>query len=353
MSARRTRSKFDGVTQESAEVLGLWNIAAAQPGRIALIAPSGREVSYRELAALADRYAGGLRALGLRPGDAVVSLLPNCVEAVAFSFAAYRSGLYLVTVDWHLTVPDIAHVLIDSEAKVFVAGLRFAESARLAADAADLPAAARFSVGEIEGFRSVAWLGAAGIRRPGDRTAGAESASGSLSGGPHLGVRSALAGTDPDAAAPHTSGFFGLFGLAPHGAHVHLAGLPLYRFEALDFLTVSVQLGHRVVLMDGWDAAEALRLIERHRVTHSRLSAALFDRLLALPEAIRSRYDLSSLRRIVYGPEPCSRELEQRMAAWWGPVFTDYRDATAGGPIAGAVLDDAGDRDRHSDLIPG
>ncbi|MBF6438347.1 AMP-binding protein [Nocardia cyriacigeorgica] len=314
------------MTQESAEVLGLWNIAAAQPERIALIAPTGREVSYRELAGLADRYAGGLRALGLRAGDAVVSLLPNGVEAVAFSFAAHRSGLYLVTVDWHLAVPDIAHVLIDSEAKAFVAGRRFAESARLAADAADLPAAARFSVGAIEGFKSVAWLGAAGIRRPGERT-------------------------DPDVVAPHNTGSFGP---APHGIHVHLAGLPLYRFEALDSLTAAVQSGHRVVLMDGWDAAEALRLIERHRVTHSRLSPALFDRLLALPEAIRSRYDLSSLRRIVHGPEPCSPDLEQRMTDWWGPVFTDYRSQTEGGPIDGAVsVDDAAGRDRHSDLIPG
>ncbi|MGW0049587.1 AMP-binding protein [Nocardia cyriacigeorgica] len=334
------------MTQESAEVLGLWNIAAAQPGRMALIAPTGREVSYRELAALADRYAGGLRALGLRPGDAVVCLLPNGVEAVAVAFAAQRSGLYLVMLDWHRTVPEIAHVLVDSEATAFIAGRRFAESARLAADAAGLPVTARFSVGEIDGFKSVSWLAAAGIRRPGDAAPHYDgSAAGRPVGSPTV--------ADPDVVAPHTTGLFGLFGLAPHSAHVHLAGLPLYRTEALDFLMVSVQLGHQVVLTEGWDSAETLRLIERHRVTHSRLDATLFDRLLALPDAIRFRHDLSSLRRIVYGPEPCPPELEQRMIAWWGPVFTDYRSATEGGPIAGVVLDDAADRDRHSDLIPG
>ncbi len=41
------------------------------------------------------------------------------------------------------------------------------------------------------------------------------------------------------------------------------------------------------------------------------------------------------------------------MAAGGGPVFPYNRYATAGAPSAGAVLDDAGDRDRHSDLIPG
>ncbi|NEW38766.1 AMP-binding protein [Nocardia cyriacigeorgica] len=311
------------MTQESAEVLGLWNIAAAQPRRIALIAPSGRMVSFRELATLADRYAGGLRALGLRPGATVASMLPNGVEAVAMYFAAFQTGLYLVAVDWHLTVPEIAHVLLDSAAEAFVAGQRFGESARLAADAAGLPGAVRFSDGDIEGFKSLAWLGAAGIRRP-------------------------LTGADPEVVAPHSTGFFGLFGLAPHGEHVHLCGSALSGPEALDFLTVSIQLGHRAVLMDGWDPAEALRLIERHRVTHSFVTPAQFDRLLALPEAIRYRYDLSSLRRIVHGPAPCPSATEQRMLDWLGPVLTDYRRATEGATATGDP-----DRDRHSDLIPG
>ncbi|MFE3442252.1 AMP-binding protein [Nocardia sp. NPDC059180] len=334
------------MTQESAEVLGLWNIAAAQPRRIALVAPSGRMVTFRELATLADRYAGGLRALGLRPGATVASMLPNGVEAVAMYFAAYQSGLYLAAVDWHLTVPEIANVLLDSGAEAFVAGQRFAESARLAADAARLPVAARFSDGEIEGFKSLAWLGAAGIRRPGDRTVGASICYDVRTPQQLTGIRRPLTGADPDVVAPHSTGFFGLFALAPHSEHVHLCGSALSGAEALDFLTVSIQLGHRAVLMDGWDAAEALRLIERHRVTHSFVTPAQFDRLLALPEAIRLRYDLSSLRRIVHGPAPCPPATEQRMLDWWGPVLTGYRNATEGVAVPG-------DPDRHSNLIPG
>jgi long-chain acyl-CoA synthetase len=348
LSIYRTRSKFDGVTQESAEVLGLWNIAAAQPRRIALVAPSGRMVSFRELATLADRYAGGLRALGLRPGATVASMLPNGFEAVAMYFAAYQTGLYLAAVDWHLTVPEIAHVLLDSAAEAFVAGQRFGESARFAADAAGLPGAVRFSDGDIEGFTSLAWLGAAGIHRPGDRTAGEAIGYVVRTSQRPIGIRRPLTGADPDVVAPHSIGFFGLFGLAPHGEHVHLCGSALSGPEALDFLTVSIQLGHRAVLMDGWDAAEALRLIERHRVTHSFVTPAQFDRLLALPDAIRYWYDLSSLRRIVHGPAPCPSVTEQRMLDWLGPVLTDHRRATEGTTVTGDP-----DRDRHSDLIPG
>ncbi|WP_280195513.1 AMP-binding protein, partial [Nocardia farcinica] len=119
-------------TQES-EILGLWNIADAEPDRIALVDPSGREVTYRELATLANRYATGLRDLGLRTGDVLVSMVHNCVEAIAAYFAAYQSGLYIVAVNWHLTGPEVAYILSDSEAKAFFADERFAAAAEAAA----------------------------------------------------------------------------------------------------------------------------------------------------------------------------------------------------------------------------
>ena len=83
--------------------MGLWAIAAAAPGRTAVIAPDGRSVSYAELAARADRYGRGLQALGLRPGDSVAGLLPNGTDALAIFFAAIQTGLYAVPVNWHLS----------------------------------------------------------------------------------------------------------------------------------------------------------------------------------------------------------------------------------------------------------
>uniref|UniRef100_UPI002457719B AMP-binding protein n=1 Tax=Nocardia farcinica TaxID=37329 RepID=UPI002457719B len=134
-------------TQES-EILGLWNIADAEPDRIALVDPSGREVTYRELATLANRYATGLRDLGLRTGDVLVSMVHNCVEAIAAYFAAYQSGLYIVAVNWHLTGPEVAYILSDSEAKAFFADERFAAAAEAAAGAGRFAAPAPVEGGE-------------------------------------------------------------------------------------------------------------------------------------------------------------------------------------------------------------
>ncbi|MDT7558828.1 MAG: long-chain acyl-CoA synthetase, partial [Pseudonocardiales bacterium] len=93
--------------------LGLWNIAGQEPDRTAVVDPGGGTVSYGELAAAADRYARGLHQMGLRAGDAIVLMMPNCAEMLAVHFAALQTGLYIVAVNWHLVGPEVAYILSD------------------------------------------------------------------------------------------------------------------------------------------------------------------------------------------------------------------------------------------------
>jgi long-chain acyl-CoA synthetase len=89
--------------------------------------------------------------------------------------------------------------------------------------------------------------------------------------------------------------------------------------------------GVGVVLMDKWDAEETLRLVEKHKITHTHMVATMFHRLLALPEVVRDRYDLSSLRYVVHGAAPCPVHVKQSMMSWLGPVIYEYYAATEGG----------------------
>ena len=78
---------------------------------------------------------------------------------------------------------------------------------------------------------------------------------------------------------------------------VNLCTGPLYHAAPLAFsLNVPLMQGLGVIVMDGWDAEETLRLIERHRVTHSHMVPTMFHRLVSLPEDVRAKYDLSSLK---------------------------------------------------------
>ena len=86
----------------------------------------------------------------------------------------------------------------------------------------------------------------------------------------------------------------------------HLCTGPLYHAAPLAFsLAVRCSYGVTVVLMDGWDAEETLRLIDEHRVTHTHMVPTMFHRLLALPDDVRAGHDLSSLRFVLHGAAPC------------------------------------------------
>ena len=314
--------------------IGLWTIAASTPDLTAVIEPDGRAVTYAELAAAADRYGRGLQALGLRSGDCVAGLLPNGTDTLALFFAAAQTGLYVVPVNWHLRTAEVAYILGDSGAGAFVAHESFAAVAADAAQAAGIGRGARFAVGDVPGFTPLAMLGADGSGRPGPRTAGAPMMYTSGTSGRPKGVRRPLTGEDPDKVPAASMWFFGLFGLAPFDGHVHLCCSPLYHTAVLNFATISIQLGHPVVLMDHFEPAELLALVERHRVTHTHMVPIQFRRLLALPQPVRDRYDVSSLRCVIHSAAPCPPDVKRRMIEWWGPVVTEYYAASEGGGTA-------------------
>jgi long-chain acyl-CoA synthetase len=318
----------------SVTTLGLWAIAAADPGRPSLFIPNGPSFSYGELAQRADQYGRGLQDLGLRPGDTVAGLLPNGPDALALFFAAAQTGLYVVPVNWHLTAPEVAYILSDSGARVFVADERFAAVAAEAADAACIAPEARFAAGQIEGFAPLAGLGAGSSGRPEPRTAGGPMMYTSGTSGRPKGVRRPLTGEDPDQPPRTAVWFFGLFGLAPLAGHVHLCCSPLYHTAVLNFATISLQLGHPVVLMDHFDPEELLAQVQRHRVTHTHMVPTQFRRLLALPRPARDRYDVSSLHAAIHSAAPCPPDLKRQMIEWWGPVITEYYAASEGGGTA-------------------
>ncbi len=300
-----------------------------------MIAPDGTVVSYAELAREADRYGRGLQALGLVPGDTLATLVPNGVTALAAYFAAIETGLYIVPVNWHQVAAEIAYILTDSGAGAFLADERFAGAAREAADLAGIKH--RFAVGQVPGFEPAGRLGGDGSQeRPSPRTHGAPMLYTSGTSGRPKGVRRPLTGMDPDDTAAMAAWFFSLFGLAPLDGHVHLCGSPLYHTAVLNFATISLQLGHPVVLMDGFDPEAMLALIERHRVTHTHMVPTQFRRLLALPEPVRAACDVGSMRAAIHSAAPCPQEVKRKMIDWWGPVIVEYYAATEGG---GTLID--------------
>ena len=309
-----------------------WEVAQREPDHLALVEPEGRELTARELFAESNKLTHALRELGLQAGDTIATVLPNSAAMVETYLAAMQAGWYLVPINYHLTAPEIAYILGDSEAKAFIANERYGDAAKAAAEEASFPANARFAIGDIDGFTSYGSLKEGHPDTlPDDRSAGAVMNYTAGTTGRPKGVRRAVPPLDPDTVSEMFASFQALFGIMPDQDNVHLVVSPLYHTAVLTFASAAMHLGHTLVLMDKWTPQGTLERIERYRVTTSHMVPTQFHRLLALPEEEREKTDVSSLRVMVHSAAPCPVDVKQRMLEWWGPVVYEYYAATEGG----------------------
>jgi long-chain acyl-CoA synthetase len=311
---------------------GFWRAAEEEPGRRALVLPDGGGLSAGELLARGNRLVHGLRALGLEQGDCVAMLLPNGAANIEGLAATMQAGRYVTPINTNLAAPEIAYILTDSGSKAFVAHEAYAQKCHAATDEAGLAPEQRLAVGEIPGFASYEELKQGQpCETPSDRMAGQFMQYTSGTTGRAKGIRRELYAVDPGLVAGMMAEHLSRFDVTPGGDDVHLTTSPMYHTAPLAYTWFSMNFEHGVVLMDRWDPERALQLIEKHRVTTSHMVPTQFHRLLMLPDEVKERYDVSSLRAVLHAAAPCPIDVKRRMLEWWGPVIYEYYGATEGG----------------------
>lgn len=299
--------------------------ALATPDKAAVIvAETGAVTTYAALDAASNRVAQLLRAKGLQAGDRIALLIENVPEFYALIWGAQRAGLLFVCISTKLTTSEIDYILTDSESAVLVA------SANLAAVAEPLSATvARYSLGgNITGFTSwddaVAAMPAIPIA---DETAGIGMLYSSGTTGRPKGIKPAPL---PDLAIDHVTPLamiaHGFFGLGPDS--VYLSTAPLYHAAPLGWTMTVHKLGGTVVLMRKFDAEATLANIERYRCNSGQFVPTHFVRMLKLPDEVRTRYDVSSMKVAIHAAAPCPVPVKQAMIDWWGPVLEEYYAGT-------------------------
>src|SRR2546422_804191 len=284
-----------------------------------------RRLTWREYVAQRNRLANALRGLGLTKGEHAIVYVQNSLEAVLVPSAARSAGAIPVPMNHRLVADEVAYILDHSDARaVFVSDAFLGTVERV-----------RPGAGKVR-----SWILVGSERRPwaehvddllktGDPAplpadpaqglGGSMIYTGGTTGRPKGALRAA---TDPTV----TRRYMELFGLAE--PHVHLVAGPLYHSAPGSFAQFTHAFGGTVVVMRKFDPEDALRTIERHRCTSTFMAPTLVKRIVDLPERVRARYDVRSMRVLVIAAAPCPTRVKEQAVAVFGPVLWEFYGST-------------------------
>ncbi|MET0987381.1 MAG: acyl-CoA synthetase [Steroidobacteraceae bacterium] len=305
--------------------------AAASPDKPAVtMADSGDSMTFRELDARSTQLAHALRRRGMTAGDRLAILLPNSLLYYVAAWAARRSTLRYVPLNWHLHVDEVAYIVDNCDARALVTAEPLRELAQAVAQRQPSLRVLLAGSRDATPFEDLA----AAMRA--ERTTGMdEEADGNFmfysSGttGYPKGILRPLTGQPFGSLAPIEQMTKAAYGFGSNT--VYLSPAPLYHAAPLGWSMAAQGHGGTVIAMERFDAENVLRTIERYRVTHAQFVPTHFFRLLQLPGEVRARYDLSSLRMVVHAAAPCPIDVKERMIQWWGPIIHEYYSASEGG----------------------
>ncbi len=298
-----------------------------------------------------QRLAASLLELGLRSGDVVAVFSPNCVEYFEIMLAAMLTGVNYIPVNWHWSPFELAYVLGDAEPKLLFIDTVLGEAAVTGISAAGyqgttivLGAAVDQIADQISYERLL--LGHSHGPSLGDpMEMGLPMFYTSGTTGKPKGVRASSA-----AASMNVSQFSHAYNLrigTPSLGSTLLDG-PIYHSGQWLYAFLPLLGGSRTYIQPQFDPEATLAAIERFAITNLHLVPTQFVRMLKLTPQTRSKYDLSSLKRVWHGAAPCPPGVKAEILDLFGDVVTEYYGSTELG--VNTMIDGAQWRDKPGSI---
>jgi len=294
-----------------------------------ILAASGERLTYRQLDERSNQGAHLLRSLGLKRGDHIAICMENNAHYHAVAWAAQRAGIYYTPVSTRLTAPEVEYIVDDCDAKVFVSSREKAEVATALLGKCPKLIARYALNGEVAGHER--WESAAAQQpktKIADESEGGPMLYSSGTTGRPKGVKHPLSEAPIGSLNPLLALILGLYKATE--SSIYLSPAPLYHSAPLGFTMSMLRAGATVVVMEHFDAEQALAAIEKFRITHSQWVPTMFVRMCKLPDDVRAKYDVSSLQIAIHAAAPCPVDVKEKMIAWWGPVLFEYYAGTEG-----------------------
>jgi acyl-CoA synthetase (AMP-forming)/AMP-acid ligase II len=300
--------------------------ARKRPDHPALImAGSGETLSFRTLDERSNRLAQLLHARGLRRGDHLAIFTENHPVFFDAMWAAYRSGLYWTPINSHLTPDEAAYIASDCGARALVTTTALGEAAAALLERVRIEIRLMAHTGGalVPGYEAYEPAVAVHPAVPlAEEYEGWQMMYSSGTTGRPKGILPPLPDLRPGDPHPLADASRNLFGFGEDT--VYLSPAPLHHAAPSVTSAIVQRWGGTVVCMERFDAEQCLAAIERYRITHAQFVPTMFVRMLKLPEAVRRRYDLSSLRIAQHAAAPCPVDVKRQMLEWWGPIIYEY-----------------------------
>jgi long-chain acyl-CoA synthetase len=285
-----------------------------RPEDIALVSGQ-REMTWAELNRRAQQVANGLVALGVGQQDRVAFLDKNGLEHFELFFGASLINAVCVDVNWRLAPREVAFIVGDAGARVFVVGAEFVP---LLDDIA----------GELAGVDTILVIGDHERYERWDDWVSRQA----------VGDQAVHASPDDVAMQLYSSGTTGrpkgvmlthhnFFGLLPAARDIweldatarNLVAMPLFHIGGGGWALAGMYEGCTSIVLRDLHPSELVHLVGQQRITHAFLVPAVLQFMLMVPGVEAA--DFSSLQVIVYGASPISEAVLARSVEVFGCKF--------------------------------
>lgn len=290
----------------------------------------GATIPYTELLERAHRAAQGFATAGIGEGGTVAVMLKNHPVFVEAMLAARRLGAYWCPVNWHFKAEETGYILRDCGAGIFVVGDDLVDAVRGGVP----PGVQVILLSQWDAWRD----SHAPFAGPQGRFGQSMAYTSGTTGRPK-GVKRTLPADAQAQAELSAAVWREVYGLQP-GARALLSA-PLYHSAPNAYALRSTISDAALWLEPKFDPERTLQLIHDERLTHAYLVPTMFSRLLKLPDAVKRRYDVGSMRFVISMGSPCAPEVKRGMIDWWGPVIHESYAASELGIVSFITAPDA------------